>query len=634
MALLTLGDFVAGLRRGFCSYPHKQVKITKNIPEKNLIDRGDGVKEYVNLDPYVPDDNDPNPDQNDPDWDIIKGYCLRNDFHKTCASQPLFFWCSQKYMNLLIAYEEIVNRYCSNLGIQRTCNSPLFINSLGGAFITANTNSVSFVKFIEITGVPRFTFYISRYMFINFKWCQMDEIKRVEASYAAAHTVQTAAKQYLSNKTKQYLSAISNFSYAEDLNLERDSHRLGLDNNRNIRVSSQQVERFDAVDKVVYRNDLDEYLNISKAKEDKIKATKNKVITEKTKSSLIETIVRAFQKNISVSKLGNVTSRLLGSAGKINARNKSIILRMIDIVEEDDAECVKHLKDNLLEYCTLLSFDGAKGSVTAGELRKIELSWTSKLCKVLQNLTRNKPIGNSKIIMLLHELSIETGSYKYTFGNESLEVQVKNWIPWTAPTDTVKGQFVNLKDVLQEPSTSQTSHPSKLSQENYSENQDETLSVLSMETGLKSVDQDFDIENPILSLPKSPFKNIVRVGGEHNIISDSSIEVATIQTVRKRVKVNSRGNIAFTDPMRRSLLKLYCLVADNPLVTTRAAMINQSEKIWNNHSIDIKGDLVRINQIANSPATLGDIVWRRGKGGCAKGLKHCIFEVSCILYKG
>ena len=117
---------MAGLRRGFCSYPHKQVKFTKNIPEKNLVDRGDGVKEYVNLNPYVPDDNDPNPDQNDPDWDIIKGYCLRNYFHKTCASQPIFFWCSQKYMNLLIAYEEIVNRYCSNLGIKRTCNSPLF----------------------------------------------------------------------------------------------------------------------------------------------------------------------------------------------------------------------------------------------------------------------------------------------------------------------------------------------------------------------------------------------------------------------------------------------------------------------------------------------------------------------------
>ena len=97
------------------------------------------------------------------------------------------------------------------------------------------------------------------------------------------------------------------------------------------------------------------------------------------------------------------------------------------------------------------------------------------------------------------------------------------------------------------------------------------------------------------------------------------------------MKVNSRGNIAFTDPMRRSLLKLYCLVADNPLVTTRAEMIKQSVKIWNNYSIDIKGDLIRINQIAQSPSTLGDIVWRRGKGGSSKGLKHCIFEVSFIL---
>jgi len=458
-------------------------------------------------------------------------------------------------MNLLIAYEEIVNRYCSNLGIKRTCNSPLFINSLGGAFINANSNSVSFAKFIEITGVPKFSFYISRYMFINFKWCEMDETKRVNASYAAAHTVKTAAKQYLSNKTKQYLSAVSNFSSAADLNLEKDSLRLGLDDNCNIRVSSQQVERFDAVDKVFYSNDLDKYLNISKAKEEKIKATKSKVITDKTKAALIETIIRAFQKNISVSKLGNVTLRLLGSCGKINARNKCIMLRMIDIVEEDDAECVKHLKNNLLEYCTILSYDGAKGSVTAKEIRKIEWNWTSKLCKILQNFTRNKTIGNTKIIMLLYELSIETGSHKYTFGNKCLENQVKNWIPWTAPTDTVKGQFVNLKDVLLEPSTSQTSNLSELSQQNYSENQDETLSVLSLETGLQSVDRDFDVENTILNLPKSPFKSVVIVGTDERIISDCSIEVSAIEKVTKRVKVNSHGKIAFTDPMRRSLLR-------------------------------------------------------------------------------
>ena len=75
--MLTLGDLVAGIRRGFCSYPCKQPKSNnKNVPEKNLVDRGDGVKEYVNLDPYTPDENDENPDQNDPDWDIIKGYYI------------------------------------------------------------------------------------------------------------------------------------------------------------------------------------------------------------------------------------------------------------------------------------------------------------------------------------------------------------------------------------------------------------------------------------------------------------------------------------------------------------------------------------------------------------------------------
>ena len=178
--------------------------------------------------------------------------------------------------------------------------------------------------------------------------------------------------------------------------------------------------------------------------------------------------------------------------------------------------------------------------------------------------------------MLLHELSVDTGSFKYTLGNKSLEYQVKQWVPWRAPTETEKDQFINLKDVLQECSTRQPTYPPNVDQQVSAESQDDALSVLSMETGLLSIDRNFEIENSVLNLPKSPFKNIVRVGAEQKIISDSSIEVATIQSVSKRVKVNSRGNIAFTDPMRRSLLKLYCLVADNPLVTTRAEMIQQS----------------------------------------------------------
>ena len=116
-----------------------------------------------------------------------------------------------------------------------------------------------------------------------------------------------------------------------------------------------------------------------------------------------------------------------------------------------------------------------------------------------------------------------------------MENQVKQWVPWRAPIDTEKDQFINLKDVLQECSTSQPTYPPNVDQQVSAESQDDALSVLSMETGLLSIDRNFEIKNSVMNLPKSPYKNIVRVGAEQKIISDSSIEVATIQTVSKRL---------------------------------------------------------------------------------------------------
>ena len=67
------------------------------------------------------------------------------------------------------------------------------------------------------------------------------------------------------------------------MSLIKDTHGIGFDVNFKIRVSIQQIERFDAIDKTFYSDGLDEYLNISREKEEKIKATKNRVITEKRK---------------------------------------------------------------------------------------------------------------------------------------------------------------------------------------------------------------------------------------------------------------------------------------------------------------------------------------------------------------
>ena len=60
-------------------------------------------------------------------------------------------------------------------------------------------------------------------------------------------------------------------------------------------------------------------------------------------------------------------------------------------------------------------------------------------------------------------------------------------------------------------------------------------------------------------------------------------------------------------------------------------MIRQCEPIYNNESIDMNGDLIELKQLANSPYTLGEIMFRRGKGGDTRGLSYPIFQVTLLF---
>ena len=85
------------------------------------------------------------------------------------------------------------------------------------------------------------------------------------------------------------------------------------------------------------------------------------------------------------------------------------------------------------------------------------------------------------------------------------------------------------------------------------------------------------------------------------------------------------------DRMRRSLLYLYCKKAKDPLVCGKGNMMRQWEPIYNNDAIVMNGDLIELKQLANSPYTLGEIMFRRGKGGDTRGLSYPIFQVTLLL---
>ena len=129
-----------------------------------------------------------------------------------------------------------------------------------------------------------------------------------------------------------------------------------------------------------------------------------------------------------------------------------------------------------------------------------------------------------------------------------------------------------------------------------------------------------------MSLPKSPFKKRITVGNE-TFESCENIDVVEVSSVTKNIQRDKKGNIKFTNRMKKSVLQLYVSFAKNPLVTRRTEMAMQCKKIWENCSIDLDGDSVRLNQIAFNHMTLGDIFYRRGKNGDKNGLSFPIFQV-------
>ena len=141
----------------------------------------------------------------------------------------------------------------------------------------------------------------------------------------------------------------------------------------------------------------------------------------------------------------------------------------------------------------------------------------------------------------------------------------------------------------------------------------------------------FEVEDSLVDVPKSPFKIRVRIGDNVQDVGDS-VTVTTVHKVVKNVSMDKEGVIKFNDPMKRSLLKTFVLLARNPLVTRKCHFTEQCQSIWESESIDINGDLIPLRQIATKAESLGDILHRRGKQGDTDGLKVPIQEV--IILKG
>ena len=131
---------------GLAAYPYQLIKGSKLDPSnpqvvKNTHSTPDGREQFYVRDPHRPDHNDPADilvgegqeatDQAWQQWQLLAGYAVRVDEHKTGAKYPCWIWLSQINMAYMLCYEKIAYNYMKDQGIPITLESPFFIRSKG-----------------------------------------------------------------------------------------------------------------------------------------------------------------------------------------------------------------------------------------------------------------------------------------------------------------------------------------------------------------------------------------------------------------------------------------------------------------------------------------------------------------------
>ena len=608
----------------------------------------------------IPFIEDIDPSMNSPVFqqfrESLKGYCLVGEYHKTLNQQAVWLWASQVDMVYLQAVEELGYRYLKENGIERSSESPLFINSIGGQYLHDDGGKgMNFSKFIEITQVPRMTLYVARKMFIDWNWNQRNAVLKECAAFGAAHSLETGQRYYVSDLTKQLMSGTSNSAFRANLDLLEDS--VSQEVNYRVQVNEKQDERFLLYNKKRYDQKYELFIEAQTQGISYSVPTIKKMITEKAKNGLVEMIVELEIHQVLITKRGSVADILLTKRAVANTRNQVLLMRMIDLAPKT-WPCTKALIENLILVSRLIrenmKQDGDTPTTEGELLRKIEKVWSLKMLRVLSSLGSDRSTKNSNIIKLLHHLAHHSNSMKYTLGSKFLTTQIENWRPW-------KPQASQLETIKPSQYTELLSKRQKKSQSDLcgEENSSVKQSAIGM-SGIQPISDDFgheedgsdlscsyagsskmndvsdsssiigkttfEVENCVVDLPESPLKTRIRIGDSFHDVS-APVKVSTLHEITKNVSRNKFGTIKFNNSMKRSLLKLYVRLASNPLVKTRRDKIQECQKLYSRESIDIDGDLIPLKDVAFKASSLGDLFDRRGKSGDTRGLSYPIFEV-------
>ena len=152
--------------RSNCSNPYKLLHLDPTVSKDTIKDRMVEEGYYMNPEPWMKDQLDPNPDQENPAWDMLWGFVVGAGPHKTSYKYDLWLFFTQSDHFVLRMYSAITGKFLRDRGIPVTATTPVFVTTSGGPLIHAQ-RTMDLRSFKTITGLPAASAYLFRHLFTN-----------------------------------------------------------------------------------------------------------------------------------------------------------------------------------------------------------------------------------------------------------------------------------------------------------------------------------------------------------------------------------------------------------------------------------------------------------------------------------
>ena len=576
LGLITVEDFVVKMLPN-CSNPYTPVHLKKNVDimdpniQKRIYSGPDGEQLYVSPNPQERDPNDPEPPQDDPNWPLLKGFCITVKWHKTGYKYPAYVFLSQMDEGWLRLYFDITCQYLEAKGMDAADpNRPLFINSRGHAAIT-NSRGLDLTRFKAATCLPRMTGYFFRRMFINHIFQTKSAILQEYEQFATAHSTQVAKDTYVNAHVKKMKALTVMAVYREDLNLPDELP--GANSVGRLKLSKKSEEIKEKIRLQYIKSEREEMLKMQELKDKGQKMSEGQLMTEDVKFEFFNLIIESSEYPVNIIHGSKPLNLFLEFTGDLRYKRtgKITLLRMLDLLPQHLPSVVS-LKDHFVKYC-LLKKDTV--DVTAEDnvgIRLLEFGWASLFMNA-RHYMKEGGTSNWRIKMLLADLSGKVKSMKYTMGSSPLQIVIKSILDKAVileedSTTTVGDKFI-------EPRNWYECKENK-SEENQEEEREDCQLAGDNDPDRLMVNKTVDIvegaQVSSLEIPGHSGKTTTRVQiGEGNsaMILDLPAH-SPVKVIRRRPIMRKNW---WSDDMKRQVLKLFIQKAEVSVIISLSVCV-------------------------------------------------------------